>query len=158
MIMLRNLFINVVAILMVLASHAVFALPEGASISALVQEVEKENGLPKPVLIDLVEDGVDLEDATRIAVSSSTTDIYAQAFTYHAICMSISEQQAQRVHDIAINAAENKFKNSVLAEARYTLFQYNQNRCNGVEQATRRPPVEAETISGTIVGGASISI
>ena len=130
-------------------SAAAYAVPKGASLSILVQEAEQKGELPKPVLELMVLDGTELEEATRVTVATSASGTYAQGFTYHAICMSISEDQAQRVHDIAIDSATDKFKTGVQAEARYSLMQFKENGCADTEEPSKEvvkqdDPVEEE--------------
>lgn len=119
----------IAAILPLVVASIAHAVPNGAALSVLVQEAVSKGQLPKPILEVMVVDGTELEEATQITVATSISGSYAQGFTFHAICMSASLEQAQRVHDIAIESAASQFKTGVQAEARYSLEQFKQNRC-----------------------------
>lgn len=117
--------------------------------------VESKGDLPKPLLEQLVAEGTELEEATRQVIRSSATSVYAQAFTFYAICMSISDLQAERVRDIAIEAASTNFKNVVSAEAKFSMLQFKTNRCANTERTSRIAPVDNDVINETVASGAS---
>lgn len=145
---------SLLLILLLLQSAATLGVTD---VKQRVDRVEKAGELPKPLLEQLVAEGIELEQATKLLVESSATGVYAQAFTFYAICMSISDLQAERVRDIAIGAARPSFKELVRAEARFSLLQFKSNRCSVVERTPRVPPVSNDDISEALSMDASMS-
>lgn len=116
-------------ILSIVAAFLLSTTAYAQNLPAVVEQAEQKGELPKPVLELMVLDGTELEKATEVTVATSASGTYAQGFTYHAICLSTSEEQAERVHDIAIEAASDKYKLGVIAEARYSLAEFKNNGC-----------------------------
>ena len=151
-------FFTILAFVLGLTPHSVNAQIDNDRYTALVEQTEISNSLPKPVLLQMINEGVNLEDAAAVTVRNSISSDYAEAYTYYAICMSINDSQAEDVHDIVVSSARESLRASVIAEAHYALEHFLVNRCDGLERLTRSAPEESLTTENTVGGRASVSL
>lgn len=151
-------FAQVIAFLMCIGSaSSPLAQLNTQMLEALVLESERTKALPKPVLEDMLNQGVRLEEAAAIAVSTATTASYAEAYTHYSICMAVSERQAEDIYNIVTEAARDDVKPNVLVEARYTLDNYIANRCESLTVNARQAPESNLSTENTVGARASIS-
>lgn len=127
-------------------------------LTALVEDNEAQQGLPKPLLLSMLAQGVNLEDAAGISVAGSSSAEYAEAYTYYAICMSVSDVQAEDVHDTVVAQAKTAFKAAVTVEANYALTKFKDDRCDGIERSSRESPPEEQSTENAAGGRASIDV
>lgn len=152
-----SIYLAVAALLLWVPASPSIAQLNTQMLEALVLESERTNALPKPVLEDMLNQGVRLEEAAAIAVSTATTASYAEAYTHYSICMAVSERQAEDIYNIVTEAARDDIKPNVLVEARYTLDNYIANRCESLTVNARQAPESNLSTENTVGARASIS-
>jgi hypothetical protein len=124
---LRPLGVILVATLFIAAPG--YAVPAGTDIQQLFESMKERGDSAEDILVQLMENGVGLNEATGFTVANADSIGLSIAYAQAAVCLAPDQPAAQVVGQIAADSAGEAGRNAVQAGVVSALTSYAKGEC-----------------------------